>query len=561
MIFTSGKSRLRERKKKTFNRNIEKPESIVKSESKKKIYSLVPLNLFQTWSTLKLPPKMRQNVELLKKQNPEFKHYLYDDTMCREFIKKNFCKDVLYSFDKLKPGAFKADLWRYCILYIHGGIYLDIKFRCINNFRLIELTDKEYFVRDRICEGEEGIYQALLCCFPKNKILYKCIHQIVEYVKNNYYGHHPLFPTGPSLVARYFTATELKQLEVINIGHKITVNNNIKFVYYPEYRDEQIKTQTAAGHYYIMWNKLNIYFYPTLSYYKRYNISRIINKEINNKINKLYSGTPNIIELSNNTYLVVMRWINYSYHEEGYRNFTPNRWISINSIFKLDSNFKNISKEVFLNYNHEKNEYNFQYYGIEDIRLFKNNNNYYFIGSTFDNNRVVKCSVSSMLDVDSINDNINNNTDNEYKIEKNIILPNNYDFEKRRITEKNWSFFNYNEKLHIVYNWYPLQIGKIDYTTNKMDITEIKYNTPKYFETARGSTCGQQRDDEIWFVLHKAQQNICDDKLFYNYQHFFAIFDLQMNLIRYSELFKLGDEKVEFCTGFILEKKLFNIII
>ena len=108
--------------------------------------------------------------------------------------------------------------------------------------------------------------------------------------------------------------------------------------------------------------------------------------------------------------------------------------------------------------------------------------------------------------------------------------------------------------MHIVYNWYPLQIGKIDYTTNKMDITEIKYNIPEYFETARGSTCGQQRDDEIWFVLHKAQQNTRNNKIFYNYQHFFAIFDLQMNLIRYSELFKLGDEKVEFCTGFIFKK-------
>ena len=80
---------------------------------------IIPLNIFQTWSTLDLPPLMKQNVELLKKQNPEFTHYLYDDDMCRNFIKENFDKSILYTYDKLKAGAYKADLFRYCILYIH----------------------------------------------------------------------------------------------------------------------------------------------------------------------------------------------------------------------------------------------------------------------------------------------------------------------------------------------------------------------------------------------------------------------------------------------------------
>ena len=54
--------------------------------------------------------------------NPEFNHYLYDDKMCREFIKQNFQK-CFYVFDKLKPGAYKADLWRYCILYKWRYLY------------------------------------------------------------------------------------------------------------------------------------------------------------------------------------------------------------------------------------------------------------------------------------------------------------------------------------------------------------------------------------------------------------------------------------------------------
>ena len=34
--------------------------------------------------------------------------------MCRDFIQKHFNMETLWAFDKLKPGAYKADLWRYC---------------------------------------------------------------------------------------------------------------------------------------------------------------------------------------------------------------------------------------------------------------------------------------------------------------------------------------------------------------------------------------------------------------------------------------------------------------
>ena len=52
----------------------------------------------------------------VKKTNPIFEHHLFDDNDCREFIKNNFPEVVLQAYDGLIPGAYKADLWRYCIL-------------------------------------------------------------------------------------------------------------------------------------------------------------------------------------------------------------------------------------------------------------------------------------------------------------------------------------------------------------------------------------------------------------------------------------------------------------
>lgn len=38
----------------------------------------------------------------------------------------------------------------------------------------------------------------------------------------------------------------------------------------------------------------------------------------------------------------------------------------------------------------------------------------------------------------------------------------------------------------------------------------------------------------------------------YNYQHFIAVFDLNMKLLRYSDTFKFAGQKVEYCNGFAI---------
>jgi len=177
-------------------------EYYCKNTIKNTIKSIIPLNLYTTWHTKDLPIKMKENVDLLKQQNPEFNFYLFDDYDCRNFIEENFNENVLNAFDMLIPGAYKADLWRYCVLYINGGIYLDIKFHCVNDFKLIELTDKEYFVRDF---GNLGIYNAFMIVLPQNEIMLKCINQIVINVNNKYYGNDSLSVTGPNLLGSFYS--------------------------------------------------------------------------------------------------------------------------------------------------------------------------------------------------------------------------------------------------------------------------------------------------------------------------------------------------------------------
>ena len=190
--------------------------------------------------------------------------HLYDEEDCRTFIKHNFEPDVLDAYNSLIPCSYKSDLWRFCVLYINGGIYMDIKFKCVNNFKFIALTEKEHFVRDR---PENSAYTALIVTLPQNTIMRKCIYQIVENVKKKYYGNNPLYPTGPNLLGKYFTKEELHSMKMYfkdsfieNKLNKfyIVKGDRIILTYYDGYREEQSKTQKLK-HYSQLWNDKNIY--------------------------------------------------------------------------------------------------------------------------------------------------------------------------------------------------------------------------------------------------------------------------------------------------------------
>jgi mannosyltransferase OCH1-like enzyme len=226
------------------------------------IHITIPKNIFQTWNTLDLPPNMQQSVNKLKAQHPDFIHYLYDDTMCRNFIKKHFDKKVVQAFDTLRPGAYKADIWRYCVLYIKGGIYLDIKYECVNGFSLNQLLDREYFVLDRPGwwkKGQIGIYNGVMVCVAKNPILRMAIDKIVENVEKREYGMNILYPTGPGLLGEVH-GNDTSQF-VLSYKHPEEIIHSTKGCIlkgYTGYRKEQ-KQFHPLETYHELWPKRKIF--------------------------------------------------------------------------------------------------------------------------------------------------------------------------------------------------------------------------------------------------------------------------------------------------------------
>ncbi len=243
--------------KEYFESTREIPHHIVKKQTNNN--STIPHTVFQTWNTRNIPNHMYETIMNNVNENPTYDFYIFNDEECRDFIKQHFDEAVLMAFDTLKPGAYKADLWRLCVLYIHGGIYIDIKFKI--NKPLTSFLNDSAFVQDL---GEDAIYQGFVISKKGEPILKEGIDKIVENVKNKYYGINFLSVTGPLMLGPIVKRTnnsliKFKLVVVSDEKHTIIAyNDNETYLSeYPEYRAEQKSNGTK--HYRKMYDSRDIY--------------------------------------------------------------------------------------------------------------------------------------------------------------------------------------------------------------------------------------------------------------------------------------------------------------
>jgi len=273
--------------------------------------------------------------------------------------------------------------------------------------------------------------------------------------------------------------------------------------------------------------------YPKLAAIETVSFTQVMTKHLFGKDITLYSSNPMIVEYEEG-YLLHLRWINYSYHPDGTKKEWPELVVNLNSRCKLDKHFNQISEEEFL---HEEEIIpSWGSFGQEDIRLFKHNDVYYYTATSHDVDRQVVTVTSGRYPMET------------FELPIQPILPSFYE-EKRH--EKNWAFVEYQNKLTLVYAWYPLQLTEIDYESRQLNRVTTKV-MPEFFKDARGSTSGYKKGNEIWFVVHKRRAFFKNKMHCLEYHHGIVIFDVEMNLLRYSEWFTLGNSAVEFCLGLIV---------
>lgn len=103
----------------------------------------VAYDIYQTFKTSRVPAAMYRAVQSWIENNPEYTYHFFDDARMFDYAAGEFpCEDFSFSREtllgalkRIKPGAGKADLFRYLILYDRGGIYMDIDTVCLSPLR------------------------------------------------------------------------------------------------------------------------------------------------------------------------------------------------------------------------------------------------------------------------------------------------------------------------------------------------------------------------------------------------------------------------------------------
>jgi len=224
----------------------------------------IPKIIIQTTKTNNITNACFNAIQTFIDLNPEYEYKLYDDNDCYEFIKINFTQSVLNAYNKLIPGAYKADFFRYCVLYITGGCYFDIK--QILRVPIREIIDKDDKINLTQDYHNIGYYNATMLVEKKNPLMLKLIYQIIINIKNKYYGDNPLCPTGPNLLykickhikPKYYYKPTFFQVYYTKMRSKAAIKYKNKEIINPNY-DGYYKNNDTH-HYSYFWFNKNIYY-------------------------------------------------------------------------------------------------------------------------------------------------------------------------------------------------------------------------------------------------------------------------------------------------------------
>lgn len=243
----------------------------------------IPKIIVQTSDKDHIDYHQRQLLDTLQELNPEYKYVFFNDSQRRKFIREFFSKNVMLAYDTLVPGAFKADFFRYCFIYIYGGCYLDYKTICLIPFREFIKKDDDYI----LCIGYEwsnsrdinvgtSYLNSVLISKPKNPLFLEAIEKCVENIlihQRNFVGaimNYILDITGPTMLYEIFhnkieDKSKHIRLKAIITGSeysdfKIIELTTEKVLFYKTDKESEQRNQADKNHYGQLWTRGELFY-------------------------------------------------------------------------------------------------------------------------------------------------------------------------------------------------------------------------------------------------------------------------------------------------------------
>tara|TARA_R110002126_G_scaffold290225_1_gene446717 strand:- start:3153 stop:3890 length:738 start_codon:yes stop_codon:yes gene_type:complete len=134
-------------------------------------------------------PNTKKNLDKWVNLNDDLdiKQEIWVDSECRVFLKEfgeSFGLDILKWYNYESDGRYKSDIWRICVLYENGGIYVDV-----DQEPLTKISDYLDFDRFNICVasnmGLHNVSNGFIYTEKKSEIIKNNIIEMVRVYENN----------------------------------------------------------------------------------------------------------------------------------------------------------------------------------------------------------------------------------------------------------------------------------------------------------------------------------------------------------------------------------------
>ena len=154
-----------------------------------------------------IPSELARNIDAARSVYPDAEHRLWSGNQLRNLIAENFDARVLVAYDTLKPYSYKADLGRFALLYLFGGLYVDLGVHLTKPWQIPTEKGVAAF-RDVSFSSPawSALQTGVLWALPERPEFAAAIERIVYNCDKKYYGSNPLYPTGPVPLGRAFLA-------------------------------------------------------------------------------------------------------------------------------------------------------------------------------------------------------------------------------------------------------------------------------------------------------------------------------------------------------------------
>lgn len=234
-------------------------------------------HIIQTSSSSTITRNKLYSIMTILNMSPEFPYVFFDDNDIFTFVRTNYSNIVADSIENLTPGAYISDVFRYCYLYLNGGIYLDCKKilyipmstyigNVINDASSITLKVSDIFVKDCLSNYS---YNAIMICDKLCTIMKVALVYTIYKIVNNIYDKDPLCLTGPGSLGDaidyiyekrypyyYKNIIPVEGKDWLSYVQDRNGQRVIKNTYYGYYDEGMYR---EIGHYHNIWHSRNVF--------------------------------------------------------------------------------------------------------------------------------------------------------------------------------------------------------------------------------------------------------------------------------------------------------------